>query len=287
MTSRAGLRIAVYPIAALLVLAPSRATGQEAGSIPLDLAVALLFGTSPGGDCVIHVGEAPEGFALTWPSGTRLLGASENPQRTTVAAVVPGAGEDVRRRIEASLRETGWVQPDPPPHMQGGFQDRAAPWGMYCSEDGDYRTLKVSRRDSAESLVLVTQIRADGRRHTPCAAPPERFRPPFADVLPLLHPPEGSRMIDGGRGTSGRSVESRAEIRGETGIAALLEHFAGQLEEAGWERISEASGPEAGVISWSFEHEREPWIGYLWGMEAPAQAVRYLGVGANRRSQAE
>lgn len=288
MTGRASLRIGVLSALCLGFLTPA-ASAQEPESIPRELAEALVFGGVPGEQCTLHVGEAPPDFTLAWPEGTRILGGSRNPSRMTVVAAVPGDREDATAAVETALEEAKWTALPPPPAFRGGFQSR--PSGTegrtFCSDDGSVRTIHVTKRPSGDALVVIRETRPGERSMTICSRQETRFVPPHADVLPPLYTPEGARTTNLGGGQSDRSVESRVEIRAEAGIEDLLEHFASQLEAAGWERTDDTVSGTTGHISWRFDHAGDRCLGQLYGVEAPEADLRYLTVVANLLPEAE
>lgn len=275
--------VVVLPFVAIFLTCASLAGAQTPDSVPRELAAALVFDGVPGEQCRIHVGEAPEGFTMAWPEGTIVLGASETANRAKVVAVVPGGNEEVRSAIESGLLSSGWSRLEP--HVApNGFQFRppSGPDLSFCSEDGAHRMVEIDRRDGESSMVVVHQMSAE-MPYSRCRVRPERhLHPvPFEGVLPPLYPPEDARLTDGGGGASDRTVESRAEIRTEAGLAALMEHFARQLEEAGWLRTGGTAGEEASVSSWRFEHEGEAWRGQLVGVATTGEPMRYFTLVAN------
>ena len=89
-------------------------------------------------------------------------------------------------------------------------------------------------------------------------------------------------QISGGGGSSSSSEENSAHLRTGMSPAALMVHYSGQLQEAGWSR---AGGGEEGPTAWSgrtFEEDGEGWVGTLVAMSPPGPSeVRFVQVSAS------
>jgi len=97
----------------------------------------------------------------------------------------------------------------------------------------------------------------------------------------VLAPPHDARRPGGNFAGSGRPESDAAYsyVALETGLdlTALADHYAAQLERAGWSRTSEGQdGPQA-WIAWTFtDGKSDSWTGTFTALRLPATPARYL-----------
>ena len=95
----------------------------------------------------------------------------------------------------------------------------------------------------------------------------------------LLHPPRDARGLPGGGGGRWDSdgAYSTATIQTDLDLAAVHEHYACGLEEAGWLLVDRGEcGPQA-WSTWRFtDGHGEPWNGTFSALRLPGPPTRYL-----------
>jgi hypothetical protein len=97
------------------------------------------------------------------------------------------------------------------------------------------------------------------------------FRSPSDEVpIPALHAPTGAQHRGGG--TSGGHMEGSAHSRLRTNVepSALLEHYAVQMIDAGWQAGPQTASTEAALMAFHMtDDSRVEWRGVLYVMALP------------------
>lgn len=259
-------RLAPVLLAALLGAPSAPLAAQEAGpGIPVELALVLAGGSGLG---EIHVGALPAQLAGVVPleGGGRLLGTYSAPHgwATVVFAVERDPGDAVLG-YERALDAAGWTRAALPPGVRsGGFQSSGPVPSVrvWCAGG---RSLDLMPMDAGERTFLRVGVRA--AEHTLCdeeAGTARMERTAAFERLPALFPPEGARVRGGGVGGSPTSLHSDAPIQTELSVSGLIEHFDGQLLEAGWVPIDRLGEGDAGLSRYRVrDDDGRAWIGVL------------------------
>lgn len=123
------------------------------------------------------------------------------------------------------------------------------------------------------------RIHIDTRsRNSPCRQSSGIFME-VGNLIPALEPPAGGRqMVGGGGGSNSESASAAATLQLEHDIALsdLANHYARQLEQAGWQRTGEgSSGPMAWHI-WEFrDTKNDHWGGVFTLLQTPGMERNY------------
>jgi hypothetical protein len=216
-------------------------------SIPLELVTALVASGGLGGDPQILVGSMPGWVEnrIVVPANMRVLGSAFIG--TTVVAVLRSSvsPEDAVATLKNELPKRGWKTPPPTPSYGGGF--RPAPVAAVSNGPatrltlcGDQQLLGVSavRRRGVNTDVTL-RLTAVGN-YSPCnpqPLPSGYTRPLF----PTLFNPANAGEMRGGADDCGRSTgfgtgsgSTSTTLRTPMDPAALLEHYAKQIQDSGW-----------------------------------------------------
>ncbi len=102
-------------------------------------------------------------------------------------------------------------------------------------------------------------------------------------LIPSLEPPAGGRQhAEGGGGSNSESAHATARLEVERDMAfpTLANHYARQLEQAGWRRTGEGSTEPMAWHTWEFrDKENEPWGGVFTLLQVPAiERTYYLQI---------
>jgi len=240
---RYGSRVA--PILALALAAGAQEPRRlvQADSIPLELVTALVASGGLGGDPQILVGSMPGWVEsrIVVPASMRILGSAFIG--STVVAVLRSSDspEDAVATLKNELPKRGWKTPPPMPSYGGGFRPApisAVPSGpptrlLFC---GDQQLLNVSavrrRGVSTDVTIRLTPV----ANYSPCK-PPEVPASMRQSTFPTLFNPANTD-IRGGTDDCARSMSTSSgtgtTLRTTMDPAALLEHYAKQIQDSGW-----------------------------------------------------
>jgi hypothetical protein len=161
--------------------------------------------------------------------------------------------EEVLSFYRERMKAAGW-QEWMPPVRPGGFVPTLPEGVRLCrGEQGpSLQVFALSREEITDVRISWT---TDPER-SPCA---RRFIPeilPWREILPSLVIPEDARYLDSDMGGSDRAVHSDITLESELSAQELLEHYAKQLEEAGWERLEGGRSGRLAWVAWSFASRR-------------------------------
>src|SRR5262245_56570134 len=236
----------VAPILALALAAGAQEPRRlaQADSIPVDLVTALVASGGLGGDPQILVGAMP-GWAesrIVVPSNMRVLGSAFIG--TTVVAVLRSSDspEAAVAAFKNELPKRGWKTPPPAPSF-GGFRAasmRAVPDGpsTYLTLCGDRQLLNLSamrrRGVNTDVTIRLTSV----ANYSPCT--PQQLPAGYSRPLyPTLFNPANAIDARVGPDDCGRSIgngsgSTTITLRTQMDPAALLEHYAKQIQDSGW-----------------------------------------------------
>jgi hypothetical protein len=214
-------------------LAPvALATGP---AVPGELVRALLAQPSGRGyeeRPTLVSGSLPRELAGTpLPLGGRVVGGAVYPDHVEGVAFVPGEPLTLAAYAQV-LRRAGW---HPRRLWVLVARDATDDTSEFCDANGRMVMASILPvRDGGSYLKL--------RGHGPagfCTLDAQGESP-----LPLLRAPEGAEMRNGSGGSGGGTFEEETHARLETALspAALAEHYAGLLRQAGWTVAPAVSG---------------------------------------------
>lgn len=249
-----------------LLIAPVLLCAQN--TVPLDLARALLAGSSPYGSrnwVEITVAGPPRQWAIEPLEGFDLMGSAAFTRAAAVIYRVADLAAD-RTRAVAQLQAAGWraaAQAQPSGRDRGFIGSRSE------SEEGDTMLCKGDRSLVLQPLELgssrylhVTYAGDVGR--TLCSAPPADrtgYRDMFADMpIPALQPPAGVTVQPSGGGVGGSEYSSTAIARTHWTADKLLDAYAAQLRAAGWRADERAESSSVAIQRWRMKHKDADWL---------------------------
>lgn len=263
---------------------------------------------------------------LPMPKGNRLIGSARHGSGTEMASwdVVldaPGKAEDVEAFFKAELEKRNWkAGPDWNRRMdmnreRGGFAT-SGPGGMglppgvdpdkvkegmvdmgsmprqliFCQVGGKAALdLQVTPRGSEPNDV---RIKVDGWGMGPCS---EGWKQEdmwaSMESIPPLRAPEGVEIRSEGSSGGDGSWSSEASAVTDKSATLLEAHYAGQLQAAGWTRLT---GRAEGPLAWSLWQVpvkegkegdgKDEMQGFLYVLETPGQNLRRFHVSVDSPS---
>lgn len=236
------------PVAALAVTSHA-ASAQEArrlaqpDSIPLELAGALIasggFGTEPQ----ILVGMLPGWMnsRVFLPPTGRVLGSAFIGSVTVGVLAVSEPPDVAIEQFKNELAKRGWRVPPPQPAYGGGFRPAPVsrpdltPATRVTLCGGDEQLLMVNAVRKSPTATQVTYRVTPTNEYGPCGTPQA---PPRGQAMPyptLFNPPEVGDFRSYGTCSSNRqSWGTGANIRSTMPLAAIVDHYAKQMQDSGW-----------------------------------------------------
>jgi hypothetical protein len=244
----AAVTAATTLLAAALIPAPARA--QVPADVPRPTHVPIEFvellalnpfsGFGGPGGAEVLVERLPEDlFEVVRPGpGWRVVGSMVYPMMSISALVAPGDPDALEREWGVRLREAGWRTQQSVMEPGVGFLASAADETMdlrqLCAPDNSAMLAITAASRDADSVV-VTVVRVSGMMAGSCAAGGMRAATQREEMeLPILTPPEGVTLGRRGSSSGGGEPTSYARARTDLPPATLLEHYAAQMEDAGW-----------------------------------------------------
>jgi hypothetical protein len=216
----------------------------QAQGVPKDLVNLLMRGPgmSPNDNFDLRIGAPPAFPRELLPRGVTAAASTVSERMIVVVAEAPDlSGRDLSQH-ERDLTAAGWTNLSSM-GMRGLVSSNMMQSSNLCKGE-QYVTTTYSQRTGG-GLNLRVAVTTDPRRG-PCM--PAGLRPSsyFADVdLPNLSPPERSRVMGSGSGSSNDRYDQNVRIETKLDAQAVVKHYGDQLEQAGWKRETRAGGPGA------------------------------------------
>ena len=219
------------------------------------------------------------------PEGSSVLGTLiRSPDSAEVILDMPLSAEQVIAFYKERLGADGWVEPDVfRGHRRSGFTHAGFPGetnSITLCKGADTPGFNIQAFSGRGSL---TDVRIDiaGGEYSPCfqqRGPKSRRmeRHGFHDLIPALAPPEGARQTGGGGSSGQDTVSSHAMLETDVELAALIPHYAKQIEAAGWIKQDEGQSGTFAWNAWKFQDEdNEPWRGTFFILKSPGRQREY------------
>jgi hypothetical protein len=217
---------------------------NQADSIPVELATALIASGGLGGDPQILVGSVPGWMTnrIYIAPNARVLGSAF--MGTTAVAIVssPDMPDVAIAALKRELMTKGWKTPPPQPQYGGGFRSATmnlvngdGTRAMLCGADQQMLTATATRRRGV-STDIVMRIATYSGNYSTCNPPqmPPGFRP---QPWPTLYHPTG--VAEGSQACNAEnsfgSNGTGAIVRTPTASESLLDHYGKQLQDSGWQ----------------------------------------------------
>jgi len=243
--------------------------------------------THAKGESLIFVGELPKQLPveIPIPDRTRVVGAVFNSNNNVEMVLDVGMPpEEVRLFYVKKMLADGWNHP-PSERQRGGFTGQATrQTETFCfSTKGPMLHVAVQPIDETTSdlrlyLHLEERDQCDPESELSHI---EQSR----SVIPSLHAPSGSwRMGGGGSAITKDQHSSSGRLQTEMKLDEILDHYAEQLQRAGWKRLDSVQGRFMASANWSFRDEG----GNQWGAlfiarkPEPHSDVCFVHVSADR-----
>jgi hypothetical protein len=275
-----GILTAVLALVGPAVPASAQTPAREV--VPLEFVEALSqFPFGPGVTPEVLVGRIPEATAsvLSLPADSRIVGSLVYPSLTLSAIAVSGTPGAVRDTWVERLLDTGWTRYEQRP--RGGFESNPAEGLQFCMGDSVMVNLGVSETPRGGSYLII--MHPTDHRYSICQSRERANMRVQESPIPSLAPPSGSVSLGGGSGGGSDSWDSRARIRTDLTVDALVDHYGSQLREHGWKLQERTSGP--GIVAEVFQvtdPEGTAWHGVLVASTPSAESDRFLSLRLTR-----
>jgi hypothetical protein len=188
--------------------------------------------------------------------------------------------DELVETVDQQLQEQGFTPPPSEPQGGGGqvFLSNAPPMSnIFCSPDNQvYLTLGTTTLSGEPAVLRISANRVIDL-WGPCSAITYSGDAGLFEVLPQLTPPPETEVQSVGGGGSGDSVSGEAELVSALPVMELADHYAMQLEAAGWERLAESATGDLAWSGWSFADEQgNPWTATLYFVRQGGAEDEYL-----------
>lgn len=231
------------------------------GDVPAALALALMTNAAEESQLFVGTPPASLGEVLPLDGSLTAVGGVVREDGVTVIFEVRGSFEQTMNRFGDHLEDEGWEPLIEGYSLRGGFLPSNVPLrGLWCDETSWVRASTASFGEV--DMFRVRYYEADGR-DTPCEHAEFNRRMDLIS-LPLLtaHPEAEVTPGSGGGGPDEQDMD--ASIKTDLSAAELLEHYAKQLVEGGWEGGTTSASNRIALGRWSArDSEGDPVIGVL------------------------
>jgi|GraSoiStandDraft_40_1057318.scaffolds.fasta_scaffold290879_1 hypothetical protein len=246
--------------------------------------LALRLLASPGDlwtrDPKLLIGQLLPDLPIPLPQGSLVLGSLvRNAEQTEIVLDVPLLPEHVIDFYKAQMQGTGWREQSL--EDTGGFLSTDLPVvrALFCRGMHDPSISVIAwKRDEGRADVRVF---LNAGRHSPCAQRAGTNNRPWSahDLIPSLKPPEGVKRMEMGGNAGQDSANTTTMLETDTAlpVLTLADHYAAQLEKAGWTRSDEGDSGPLAWSAWKFrDEENESWWGLFFVMKLLDTQYRYF-----------
>ena len=226
----------------------------------------MKVNSGAGGEQQFYVGELPPDFVVPLPEGVRLLGSQEHKYlrintKTDASVFYQHRSDHIRVLLDSDLAVPEFVA-----QMRAGLNDtwETFEWpeyrlqGFVSAEPPDafhvyHPALRQSLHVHAAAVAGVTQVTLDlnSHEHDPRQQMHLHFAQQIQHLAVSLWVPAGTTVHSGGGGSSGNRWQSEAVLESDLSAAALLDHFADQLQVGGWKLLIRSHTDVLVAASWA------------------------------------
>ena len=242
---------------------PMAAQQQEPATVPTSLAKALMFPFFSMFEDQPHfvVERTPDGWPkdLAAPVPAKLVGGAAFGPILSAVYRYP-RGVDAVEAYQRVLAHAGFTRGASMGREHGGFSSGQMPEGAtWCRADGSADVIVVDSSAATRSL-LVTFVSSHTRSAScsPAATQGQEWKPPLA--IPALSAPLGVSAQAEGSGWNGNHMSTSVSVDTTMSADSLLDHYARQLTNAGWQTGKQLSDGHTAVRAVS-THDAN---GQLW-----------------------
>ncbi|MBK8247437.1 MAG: hypothetical protein IPK85_08580 [Gemmatimonadetes bacterium] len=171
--------------------------------------------------------------------------------------------DSVRRRLEAA----GWGPLPAPPNATElpGFQSSNMSMGVsgtaFCRQR-EMMALRVTEARGTETVITFSHQGAQMRG--PCDPTARQMSSSAANLIPSLSALPGEPTMGGGRGGSSDDGYSEARIMSAVPVNEVIDHYARQLQAAGWTPVERTGVTGVAIATYTFrDSTARPWGGVL------------------------
>jgi hypothetical protein len=188
-------------------------------------------------------------------------GVIEMPQYTAFLDI-PGTAVSALDFFRGQFAARSWEEQPMLGPRRGGFVLEFAP-NTYIFTHPDHEGLRISLDESAGPVTQVHVQREPQTRMPPRQA--ERSGRHIFDLLPPLTPPAGARQMTGSGSGGGDHVHSGAYLITELDLGTVADHYARQIEAAGWQPMGHGQHDSLAWSIWAFSDKESgtPWHSIL------------------------
>ncbi len=224
-------------------------------------------------------------FDLPLPNGYQVVGSFvRNPEDIQIVLDTDQSPAEVIAFYRERMQAAGWSEPDFQQRQrqrESGFVHtfhRPTLFTTLCKGlHGPALMVSAFERQDEGGRTEV-RLNIDTRsRNSPCRQSSEIFMDVGA-LIPPLEPPPGGRQWGGGGGSNSESASTAAtlEVGGDIALPSLANHYARQLEQAGWQRTGEGSSEPMAWHTWEFrDKENDRWSGVFALLQIPGMERTY------------
>lgn len=284
------MSLRLLPLLGWLTLTPALAQSTPTPPVAAtasELLQRVIHPDWPGNESRTEVllGRVPADLGLPLPTGSRVVGTvrttftrADIPANTTVyfdTALTPTqlAAHFTKTLGPAWKEAPGFL--NGPAEFQGGFQPGSSSGNLALYRTSPAQLLQVTTRITG-GVTQVT-LRQQQGGNTEQILQSINLRPPAPPaflVLPKLAAPANSTVTVEGSGNTNDGASQNARIETKLSRQAVVEHYAGQLRQAGWRLVNQADTPQATTTVWSFSQNGSERLGLLIVTgEAPYRAT--------------
>ncbi|GCE26731.1 hypothetical protein KDA_22150 [Dictyobacter alpinus] len=226
------------------------------------------------------VGSLPDPLPVPLPllEASTIVGSVVNsPNLMQILLDVLRSPEEVRDFYQRELPVAGWSIPEELSGGQGGFT-HGGRGSNYLNYNYHQWSLNILMSLTSSNNTDV-RLRLDKDKNAHRQRLMHRRVPDLFSIFPVLTPPAGASQENGGGGSSnGVSVSTNAtlKLQQEMGIDSVDNHYADQLRQAGWQKISDEQATHSAWSSWQFQDkDGEQWSAIFYLFQLAEQPLNY------------
>lgn len=272
---------------ALITLSLALPLGSALAQSTPDNEAALLqemlrarYGLSGEENVQILAGQLPDSLPadLPLPEGAQIIGSVVNPGSvaggpgyTEILLQVNQSPEEIYSLYQQQLLDEGWQLHEVPEVNEGFIAEEATETPqvsssinssrLFCSpSQAAYLHVTTAPSQTNSSTAVNLALRTP-YVESQSSSPFECFPGIEEALLPGLTLPANAQLISGGSSVGNDGASSDVVIQTDLEAEALINHYATQLQQAGWTQVETS---EVGLSRWSYQDEEgRNWQGLL------------------------